>query len=227
MYALLLAKNSDEAAVLSLVLQRAGLATTTGNHLGRALQTWPERPSDLIVLAVDEGDPVAHVRRIRTETEVAVVVIVDPMEEGEHCGLLEAGADLVVTRPFSARLLIAQVRALLRRARGVPVFGLPGLGLGDLTLDPTTRTVRVADKPPRRLTNLEFRLLYTLMIHQGQVLPADTIVERVWGYSGEGDRDLVRGLISRLRAKVEPKPREPRYIVTVPGVGYSFKPDGE
>jgi DNA-binding response OmpR family regulator len=132
------------------------------------------------------------------------------------------GADEVVARPFSARLLITQVRALLRRAGGVPLFSLPTLSLAGLTLDPATRMVEFSSRPSKRLTHLEFRLLYTLMINRGQILPTDTIVERVWGYSGQGDRELVRGLISRLRAKVELDPRNPSYILTVPGVGYSF-----
>jgi len=110
----------------------------------------------------------------------------------------------------------------LRRAGSVPLFSLPTLNIAGLTLDPATRTVKVSDRPSKRLTHLEFRLLYTLMVHRGQILPADTIVERVWGYSGRGDRDLVRGLISRLRSKVEGDPRNPSYILTVPGVGYSF-----
>jgi DNA-binding response OmpR family regulator len=63
------------------------------------------------------------------------------------------------------------------------------------------------------------------MMHRGQVLPTESIVERVWGYSGQGDRELVRGLISRLRAKLETDPRNPYYILTVPGVGYSFRED--
>jgi DNA-binding response OmpR family regulator len=120
-------------------------------------------------------------------------------------------------------LLIAQTRALLRRSGSVPLFSLPSLSLGGLTLDPATRTVEVSGHMSRRLTHLEFRLLYTLMINHGQVLPTDTIVERVWGYSGRGDRELVRGLISRLRTKVETDPRNPCYILTVPGVGYSFQ----
>jgi DNA-binding response OmpR family regulator len=73
---------------------------------------------------------------------------------------------------------------------------------------------------------LEFRLLYNLMIHRGQILTPELIVERVWGYSGQGDRELVVGLVHRLRAKVEPEPRNPRYILTEPGIGYSFDPEG-
>jgi len=222
MYALLLAQDADEKAVLSLVLQRAGLAVTTSNDLERALRTWPERPADLILLALSDDDPLADVRRIRAETTVPVALIVSQVGEETHYELLEAGADLVVPRPFSARLLIAQMRALLRRAGGVPLSSLPTLTLADLTLDPATRTVQVTGQPSRRLTHLEFRLLYVLMINRGQVLPTETIVEQVWGYTGEGDKELVRGLVRRLRTKVEPDPGNPRYILTVPGIGYSF-----
>ena len=63
---------------------------------------------------------------------------------------------------------------------------------------------------------------HTLMIHREQVVPTETLVEHVWGYDGEGDRELVRGLVSRLRAKIEPNPRYPHYVITVPGVGYAL-----
>jgi two-component system response regulator ResD len=224
MYAMLLAQNVDERAVLSLVLQRAGLAVTSSADLDRAMKSWLERPADLIVLAIG-GDPLTHVRRTRTETPVPIVVIVNPVDEDMHHALLEAGADLVICRPFSARLLIAQVQALMRRAGTVPLFSLPTLSQAGLTLDAANRTVEVAGWRSRRLTHLEFRLIYTLMTHRGQVLPPEVIVERVWGYSGRGDKELVRGLVSRLRAKVEPEPKRPRFIHTVPGVGYAFDPD--
>ncbi len=224
MYAMLLAQNSDEKAVLSLVLQRAGLAVTSSGNLDRAMRSWLERPADLVVVAMD-GDPCAHVQRVRADTEVPVGIIVDTIDEDTHVDLIRTGADLVVTRPFSARLLIAQVQALMRRARSVPLFSLPTLSQAGLTLDSGVRTVQLVGLPPRRLTHLEFRLLYTLMSHRGQVMPTELIVERVWGYSGRGDKELVRGLVSRLRSKVEPEPRSPIYILTVPGVGYSFDPD--
>ena len=222
MYALLLAGDADESAVLSLVLQRAGLTVTTAKDLKRALHAWQERPTDLILLALHDPSPQDQVRLVRAEAQVPLILVVDSEDEGLHFSLLEMGADLVVGRPFSARLLIARVRALLRRAGSVPLFSLPTLNIAGLSLDPATRTVKVSDRPSKRLTHLEFRLLYTLMVHRGQVLPADTIVERVWGYSGRGDRELVRGLISRLRSKVEDDARRPSYILTVPGVGYSF-----
>ena len=224
MYAMLLAHDANERAVLSLVLQRAGLAVTTAHDLERAMKTWMDRPADLIAMACSD-DPEADVRRARAETPVPLVLVVNPIAEDCHFSLLEAGADLVVSRPFSARLLIAQVQALMRRAGSVPLFSLPALSRAGLTLDAANRTVEVAGHRSRRLTHLEFRLLYTLMAHRGQVLPAEVIVERVWGYSGRGDKELVRGLVSRLRSKVEPDPRSPRYVLTVPGIGYSFDPD--
>jgi DNA-binding response OmpR family regulator len=224
MYAMLLAQNADERAVLSLVLQRAGLAVTTAADLERAMKSWLDRPADLIVLALG-GDPLVHVRRTRSETMIPIVVIAKQVDEGDHCALLEAGADLVICRPFSARLLIAQVQALMRRAGTVPLLSLPTLSQAGLTLDAANRTVEVAGWRSQRLTHLEFRLIYTLMTHRGQVLPPEIIVERVWGYGGRGDKELVRGLVSRLRAKVEPEPKRPRFIRTVPGVGYAFDPD--
>jgi DNA-binding response OmpR family regulator len=149
-------------------------------------------------------------------------MLISRIEEDIHYRLLESGADLVVARPFGARLLIAQVRALLRRAGSVPLFSLPTLTIAGLALDPASRTVQIVGQSQKRLTHLEFRLLYTLMIHGGQILPIETIVEQVWGYNGRGDKELVRGLVRRLRTKVERDPRHPRYILTAPGVGYSF-----
>lgn len=222
MYALLVVQHPDEKAVLHLVLQRAGLAVSAISDLDRALPSWSEQSSDMILHAVDTSDPIDAIRRIRAETEVPVLMVAGDLTEDLHCELLEGGVDLVVSRPFSARLLISQVRALMRRAGGVRLNSLPNLRMADLTLDPATRTVEVAGRPRQRLTHLEFRLLYTLMIHRGHILSPDIIVERVWGYSDTGDRDLVRGLVRRLRAKVEPNPSCPRYILTEPRVGYSF-----
>lgn len=224
MQALLMSQDPDESAVLSLVLQRAGLTVKRTTHVERAFEESPEPPPDLFVLVTADTSPLATVRRIRSQSQAPLLVIVDRVEESMHVVLLDSGADLVILRPFSARLLIAQVRALLRRSAGLPFFTLPTLSVADLTLDPATRTVQVGDQNPKRLTQLEFRLLYTLMMHRGQVLPAEVLVEHVWGYAGEGERDLVRGLVSRLRAKVEPQPSQPRYVLTVSGVGYTFDP---
>ena len=223
MYALLVCDDNDETAILSLVLQRVGLAVTVTDNLERALRRWSQRPADMLLIALREGTPVEQVRQVRSETDVPLTVIADAEDEDSLCYAFEAGADVAISRPYSARLLIARLRALLRRSAGTPLLSLPTLSVGKISLDPASRDVQAEGRPPRRLTHLEFRLLYTLMIHQGQTLPTETIVERVWGYSGEVDRTLLRSLISRLRAKVEQDPKNPRYILTIPDVGYRLQ----
>jgi two-component system KDP operon response regulator KdpE len=223
MYALLLAHNADESAVLRLVLQRAGFAARITTDLESSIQDWQEKPSDLVLLAFKDQVAIEKIRELRALTEVPIVQVSQPVQEDLHVELLEAGVDLVVTRPFSARIMISQLRGLMRRAMGVTVFNLPNFTVGNLILDPSVRTVQIIDQPPKHLTRMEFRLLYTLMVHRGQVLSTETLVERVWRYSGSGDRDLVRGLVKRLRAKIEPDPHKPKYITTIPGVGYRLQ----
>ena len=151
-----------------------------------------------------------------------MLVIMDPATEGVEVALLEAGVDLVVFRPYGLRALLARIRSLLRRTEGMPFHSLPTMARSGLTLDPSNRTVQIDEMEPQKLTQLEFRLLYTLLTHAGQIIPTENIVEHVWGYSGEGNRELVRGLVQRLRSKVEPDKRNPRYIMTEKGIGYYF-----
>jgi DNA-binding response OmpR family regulator len=225
--AYLLDHDADEAAVLMVVLQRAGFSPRSARDLDRVLQVWNDQPAEMVVVAIKRGLLASQVgpqiSQIRAQSEVPVILVTDLLDEDIQIGLYEAGVDLIVTRPYSARLLIAQVKALMRRTGGLPFFSMPVMTLRDLVLDPSAHTIKVADRPAVRLTQLEFRLMYTLMIHPGQVIPSETLVEHVWGFNGQGDRDLVRGLIRRLRAKVEPDPQVPEYIQTVPGVGYVFQ----
>ncbi len=225
MYALLIVEDPDDAAIFSLVLQRAGLAvTTTARELEQAMRQWSECPADIIFLSLSKPSTPAQVRRVRAETPVPLIVAVEENNSRLQGELLKLGADLVISRSFDPRLLIAQVGVLMRRSGIMPPFSLPTLAAPGLELDPATRTVvTLAGKSRQRLTHLEFRLLYILLVNRGQVIPTETIIEHVWGYSGEGDRELVRGLVSRLRGKIEADPRHPQYILTVPGVGYCFK----
>ena len=223
MYALLLAHNADESAVLRLALQRAGFASRVTTDLDQALQNWEKKPSDLALLSFKEQIAIPKILALRALTEVPIALITKPIDEDLHVELLEAGVDLVIFRPYSARLMISQLRSLMRRAMGVTVFNLPNFTVGDLVLDPSVRTVQIKDQLPKHLTRLEFRLLYTMMVHRGQVLTTETLLERVWGYNDRGDRDLVRGLVKRLRGKIETEPSTPRFILTVPGVGYKLQ----
>ncbi len=132
MYALLLAHNADESAVLRLALQRAGFAARITTDLIQAVQDWSNQPADLVLLSFPEAVPLSLVSDLRAITEVPFLIIANPLVEEQHIGVLETGVDLVVFRPFSARLLIAQLRGLLRRATGLSNFSLPSFTVGEL-----------------------------------------------------------------------------------------------
>lgn len=224
MQAVLLSQHADERGVFSTLLQQIGFVVRTINRMESIIQDWPERPADLFLLATpgEISRFKSQVRQLRGYSAAPILVISDPLVEDQQVELLEAGVDLLILRPYSIRLLLAQVRGLMRRSANIPFFSLPTLTRGEIILDPAARAVKIGGSKALRLTQLEFRLLYTLMINAGRTLPAENIVEAVWGYEGEGNRELVRGLIQRLRAKIEPQPGEPRYILTEPGIGYLF-----
>jgi DNA-binding response OmpR family regulator len=225
MQALLFVSHQEESAVLSLVLQQAGFSVRTTNKLKPSVENWPENPVDLLCISLedDHKDSTIAIKQIRGHTVVPIIVITDPQTESQEITLLEAGVDLIISRPYGVRLLLARIRALLRRTAGMPFHSLPSMTHGDLVLDPSNRTARVGEGDIQRLTQLEFRLLYTLMTYAGQIIPTENIVEQVWGYTGEGNRELVRGLVQRLRSKIEPDKRNPLYILTEKGIGYYLK----
>lgn len=225
MQAFLIAPNDDEASVLRLLLQKGGFAVQSAAKITELSSAWPDDPVDLILIAVEniEAALLAEVKKARQQSIVPFLLIADVVLENQQVALLDAGIDTLVTRPYGIRALQAQIRALIRRTQGTSLFHQPNLTQADITLDPSDRTVRVGGKDPVRLTHLEFRLLHTLLTNPGQIIPSDTLVEYVWGYSGEGNRDLVRGLVQRLRTKMEPDPHNPVYIINAPGIGYSFK----
>ncbi len=219
----IIADQHDECDLFQLTLRYAGLDTVTSINLQQVLDHWSHNWASLIVLANDENSTIVErVALIRTITQVPLLVISEAVSEQQQCAILTARADLVLFRPVSGRILTSYVQVLLRRAGEVPAFMLPLLEWDEIKLDPATRTVVVTDHGTRHLTHLEFNLLYLLMTNQNQVIPVDVIVERVWGYGGKGDRELVRGLISRLRHKLEPEAKHSRFIQTIPGVGYRF-----
>lgn len=224
MDALLLSNFPDETAVLTTILQQIGFSVRSIREWDRVIEVWQERTPDLLLITTTQNTDFysKEIRQIRLQTVVPIVLIVDIIPEDQQVHLLDAGADLVITRPYGTRLIIAQIKSLLRRSEGLPYHSLPSLTQADVTLDPTARTVKVGEASPTRLTQLEFRLLYTLITQPGYIMSAENLVEHVWGYSGEGNRELVRGLVQRLRSKVEPDPHNPKYILTEPGVGYFF-----
>jgi DNA-binding response OmpR family regulator len=224
MEAILFSPHAEETNILQVILQQSGFLVRSYRSLDQAIEAWPENPADLILVVIggDHAKSVMQIKQLRGHTAVPIMLICDLLPEDLLVSYLESGADQVMMRPYSVRALIAQIRAVMRRGAGVPFFSLPRLTQKDIELDPSNRTVQVADREPQRLTHLEFRLLFTLMTHSGQIIPNEQIVEHVWGYEGEGNRELVRGLVQRLRSKVEQNPHQPQYIITEVGIGYYF-----
>jgi len=225
MDALLFCEFDDEASILKNILQYAGLDTRLIKHVSRAMESWPEKPADLIFINLTELRYLELVKQMRNHTMVPIVLLAEMLPEDAQVSLYESGVDLIVIKPYSVRLLLAKIRSLLRRTVGMPYFSLPTLKTGEINLDPGARSVQVLDGEMKKLTQLEFRLLYSLMTNVGHIIPTENIVEQVWGYQGEGNKDLVRGLVQRLRSKVEPDPANPKYIMTEQGIGYYFKRD--
>jgi DNA-binding response OmpR family regulator len=225
MEALLLSYNSDESAVLRLALQRVGFFVRITTEFDEILSGRIGSTVDLIVFSFPQSEfPLSSIKQLRTFMPAPFVVITEYKNEDAYVALLNGGVDLVFFRPYSMRVFIAQLRSLMRRVSGVPLFSLPILAKGDIVIEPSERSVKIKDQEAKRLTQLEFRLLYVLILNAGQTLSSSRIIEYVWGYSGKGNRDLVRGLIKRLRGKIEDDPQQPRYIMTVTGAGYTLKP---
>ena len=227
MQALLIAFHPEESSFLSFLLKQAGFEVHVSKYLKPSVENWPEHPLDLLCLVLENEieKQLNSIKQLRGHTIVPMLVIVDPLTEDQEITLLEAGVDLVVTKPYGGRLLIARIKALMRRTAGVPYRNLPVLSLGPIVLDPSQRTVQVSEGTSQHLTQLEFRLLYVLLTHAGQIIPTENIVEHVWGYSGDGNRELVRGLVQRLRSKIESDKTNPQFILTEKGLGYYLKVD--
>ena len=225
MQAILVSSFDEESTVLTVILQKAGFTVRTARALSHLATSWPTDPPDLFVIAVEDISDglITEFKQFRQHTAVPILVITDENTEYQLAAILDAGIDCLLIRPFGIRFMGAQIRALMRRTAGTSLFHQPSLTQADVTLDPSTRTVQVGSQDPVRLTHLEFRLLHTLITNPGQTIPSENLVEYIWGYSGEGNRELVRGLVQRLRNKLEPEPHSPRYIINSPGIGYLFQ----
>lgn len=223
MKVIVFAADAAEGDLLRQVSVYAGVDAEAYGELHPVLAGWSENAADLIVFSSDTTTALhEHVCAIREATQTPLLVITDPVVEAVHCDILQAGADLVLMRPVGPRVLVAYVQVLLRRVDMVPQSVLNAVTLGSFALDAATRSVTVEGRAARRLTPLEFRLLYVLVSNREQIVPSDILIERVWGAASRGDAELLRGLISRVRRKVEPDIQNPTYIENVPALGYRF-----
>jgi len=179
-----------------------------------------ERP-DLIVLdlMMPELGGYDFINAYRREGEAPIIILTAKLEESDKVLGLELGADDYLTKPFSLRELTARIRAVLRRADKNGSGPSAVLRVGDLVLDRGSRTVS-AGGAPADLTPSEFDLLATLMTTPGRVFSRLELLDRLQGDAYEGYERTIDVHIRNLRTKIEPDPRNPRYVVTVYGIGY-------
>jgi DNA-binding response OmpR family regulator len=219
----------DERAVQTLLtypLRRDGYEVIAAHDGQEALRRFGEQRFDLVVLdlMLPKLDGVEVCRRMRSRSQVPIIMLTAKGDEIDKVVGLEMGADDYITKPFSMREFRSRVKAALRRSR------MPGTGQavaepirsGDLHIDFERRAVTVRGEPVQ-LTFVEFEILAALARAPGRVLSRETLLQHVWGDSDYRDPRTVDVHIRHLREKVERQSRSPEYLLTVRGVGYRFR----
>jgi two-component system alkaline phosphatase synthesis response regulator PhoP len=215
----------DEAKIVKQArdyLEKGGFRVASAADGKTALAVARHERPDLIVLDLNlpEMDGLDVCRALRRESDVPVIMLTARVDEADRLIGLELGADDYITKPFSPRELVARVRAVLRRTQGGP--RQPGLiRAGELEIDLHGHRVTRGGEP-LRLTRAEFNLLAVLAQHPGQTFSREQLLGRLHGVAYEGYDRSVDAHIKNLRRKLEPDPAEPRYVLTVYGVGYKF-----
>jgi DNA-binding response OmpR family regulator len=217
-------------ALLRGYLTQAGFTVLLAADGPHALELARAHRPDLIVLdlMLPGLDGLEVCRQVRTFSDAYVLMLTARAEEIDRVVGLEVGADDYLTKPFSPRELVARVRAMLRRPRGLGGAGEPppvadAVVLGPLRIDATRHEITL-DGAVIGLTTTEYDLLATLSAHPGRVFTRAQLLEQVWGADYFGDDHVVDVHIANLRKKLGDDPAQPRLVETVRGVGYRLKP---
>jgi DNA-binding response OmpR family regulator len=222
---LIIEDEPELVKVLRSYLEKAGYTVLSADRGDTGLSTWEHKRPDLVLLDLNlpglDGLDVA--REIRRKSDTPVIMLTARVEEMDELIGLEIGADDYIPKPFSPRVVVARVRALLRRVSAGPVE-MPVLRVVDLEIDQQAHTVLRAGQPIE-LTPTEFNLLVGMAAQPGRVFSRLQLLEQSQGTAYEGYERTVDAHIKNLRSKLELDPKKPRYIETVFGVGYRFTRD--
>lgn len=212
-------------AILKGYLEQAGFAVVTAYEGQQALTVFRHEKPALVLLDLNLPiiDGLDVCRALRKESNVPVIMLTARVEEADRLVGLELGADDYIVKPFSPREVVARVRAVLRRSEG-EAARVETLSAGDLTVDLGKHSVRVNDRAVD-LTPTEFDLLAVMMRDPGRALTRLQLLDQVQGETFEGYERTIDAHIKNLRQKIERDPKNPRYIMTVFGVGYKFAED--
>jgi DNA-binding response OmpR family regulator len=214
----------DDPAVTAMLrrgLVYEGFSVTVADSGPTTLAHAREQPPDLVILDImlPGMDGLEVLRRLRAvEPQLPVILLTARDAPADQVQGLETGADDYVLKPFTFEVLLARVRALLRRHRGDQP---PRLGFADLTLDLGAHSARRGNRPIA-LTGLEFKLLHEFLLHPNQVRAKETLLERVWGYDFGGNANVVEVYVKQLRQKLGAA-GEPPLIHTIRGAGYILR----
>ena len=213
---------------LSFLLGREGFDVLTAETGPDALTVFDESDPDLVLLDVMlPGIPGTEVcRQIRQRSNIPVIMVSARDEEVDKVVGLELGADDYVTKPYSPRELVARIRAVLRRGASAERDEDSSdesdvIESGAIRMDVDRHEVSVGGEAIK-LPLKEFELLEVLLRNSGRVLTRGQLIDLVWGSDYVGDTKTLDVHVKRLRAKIEPDPGEPKYLVTVRGLGYKF-----
>ena len=209
---------------LSFMLRKEGFDVAVADDGQVAVETFERDGADLVLLDIMlpgmSGTEVC--RRIRTTSQVPIIMVTAKDSEIDKVVGLELGADDYVTKPFSSRELVARIRAVMRRRTAEPGTKSDAtLTAGNIEMD-VERHVVTVDGETVKLPLKEFELLEVLMRNAGRVLTRGQLIDRVWGSDYVGDTKTLDVHVKRLRSKIEPEPAEPTVLVTVRGLGYKF-----
>lgn len=212
---------------LAFNLEKVGYRTSTAASSEDAILLARRDPPDLILLDIGLPgmDGLEALRYFQDRMGTPVILVTARRRELDQVLGLEMGADDYVVKPFDLDVLLARIKAVLRRSQrpAAPGTEPQPLTVGDLAIDPAAHTVTVSGRSVD-LSPREFQLLYTLALQAGQVISADDLLARVWGAEYEGEPQVVYVHIRWLREKLEENPNQPRRILTVRGVGYKLMP---
>lgn len=205
-------------------LRARGYEVLTAGNGETALDVLAGASVDVVVLDLGLPGIDGHevIRRLRSFSDVPVVVLSVRESQSEKVTALDAGADDYVVKPFGMDELLARMRAALRRAR--PEEARPKLKFGDLEIDLARQFVTFEGEPVH-LTPTEYRLLEALATNAGKLLTHSWLLRRVWGPAYDRESHYVRVYVQQLRQKLGDDPGHPRYIITEPGLGYRWKPE--
>lgn len=212
--------------VLRTNLSGQGFSVRTAGDGDEAVEVMRDWTPDLVItdLSMPNMSGLELCRRIRSKSQVPIIVLSVRGEEKVKVEALDAGADDYVTKPFSINELLARVRAGLRRSQMSSPSGDVGkIEVGDFHIDLSSRAVLVRDREIR-LTPKEFDLLTYLAAHPGKVITHRALLAAVWGSNSVEQPEYLRVFVNHLRKKLEPEGSSAKYILTEPWIGYRFEP---